>query len=293
MVMIVDAHHHFIDPERFHYPLLDDDTFAVLRAPYARDEFLADIGELDVVGSVHIQAEVDHATDPVLETAWLQSISDASGPRRLPSVAVGYADLRRPDLEDTLARHCRYTALRGIRQEAWFDPNSERSDIPRDNLLEDERWRAGYRALARFGLSFDMLIWHWQIADAARFAATVPEVPVILEHTGMPPTGEGAALETWRSGMRALAAVDHAAVKISGLGQVDPRWSTGTLQSLILETIDIFGVDRCMFASNAPVENLTTPYGTVWSAFDAFTSSFSEAERDKLFHGNAKRIYRI
>lgn len=292
MVTIIDTHHHFIDPERFHYPLLDDDTFAVLRQLYAQNEFLADIGDLDVVGSVHVQAEVDHATDPVLETAWLQSLADA-GEQRVPSAAVGYADLRRPDVEDTLERHCQYPVLKGIRQEAWFDPKSERSDIPRDNLLEDERWRDGYRALGRFGLSFDMLVWGWQITEVARFVATVPDVPVVLEHMGMPPAEDAAALEIWRSGMRDLAAVDHAAVKISGLGQVDPLWSTGTLRDLVLETIDIFGVERCIFGGNYPVEKLVTPYPAVWAAFDTFTSGFSETERDKLFHGNARRIYRI
>lgn len=292
MVTIIDTHHHFIDPERFHYPLLDDDTFAVLRQLYAQNEFLADIGDLDVVGSVHVQAEVDHATDPVLETAWLQSLADA-GEQRVPSAAVGYADLRRPDVEDTLESHCQYPVLKGIRQEAWFDPKSERSDIPRDNLLEDERWRDGYRALGRFGLSFDMLVWGWQITEVARFVATVPDVPIILEHMGMPPADDAAALQIWRSGMRDLAAVDHAAVKISGLGQVDPLWSTGTLRDLVLETIDIFGVERCIFGGNDPVEKLVTPYPAVWAAFDTFTSGFSETERDKLFHGNARRIYRI
>jgi len=41
------------------------------------------------------------------------------------------------------------------------------------------------------------------------------------------------------------------------------------------------------------VEKLVTPYPAVWAAFDTFTSGFSETERDKLFHGNARRIYRI
>lgn len=293
MVMIIDAHHHFFNMERFNYPLLDDEAFAVLRAPYVLTEFLADVGELEVVGSVHVQAEVDHAMDPVLETAWVQSVADASERRGLPSAAVGYADLRRFDLEATLERHSRHTVMRGIRQEAWFDPASTRGDIPRVNLLEDARWRAGYRSLARFGLSFDLLVWPRQLQEAARFVATVPEVPVILEHLGMPAPGDDAALDVWRSGMRALAAVDHATVKISGLGLIDPHWTSGTLWPLVLETIDVFGVDRCMFASNFPVEKLTTPYRAVWAAFEAFGARFSEAERRKLFHDNAKRVYRL
>lgn len=293
MVAIIDAHQHFFDVERFRYPLLEDDAFQALRAQYTLPEFLADIGTVDVVGSVHVQAEVDHATDPVRETAWLQTVADASGPRRVPSAIVGYADLRRSDLEDTLSRHCAHAAMRGIRQEAWYDPAVRRRDFPAADLLEDPRWRAGYRTLARFGLSFDLLVLPWQLPGAARFAAEVPDVPVILEHIGMAPVGNADAMDTWRAGLRTFARLEHAAVKISALGQIDPHWTPATIRPLVLEVIEIFGVNRCLFGSNFPVEKLTATYADVWSAFEDIAAPFSEAERNALFNGNARRVYRI
>ncbi|MEZ5785150.1 MAG: amidohydrolase family protein [Xanthobacteraceae bacterium] len=290
MVAIIDAHQHFFDFGRFRYPWLDSDAFAALRRPYLLPDLLADMKSVDVVGTVYVQAEVEHETDPVLETAWVQSIADSSGSRGLPSAIIGYADFRQTNLEDTLIRHCQHSLFRGIRQSLRYDPHSERADIPRVNLLKDPRWQDGYRALARFGLSFEMLTFAQGLGDAARFVASVPDVPVVLEHLG------GVSLEdldTWRAGMADFAAVAHAFLKISALGEVSPHWTTATMRPIVLEAIDIFGVDRCMFGSNYPVEKLVTPYDRFWSALDDITESFSEDERNKLFHGNAERFYRI
>ena len=56
--------------------------------------------------------------------------------------------------------------------------------------------------------------------------------------------------------MRDLAAQPNVWVKISELGMVDWRWTEELIRPFVLETIDIFGVDRCTFASNSPVDKL-------------------------------------
>ena len=61
----------------------------------------------------------------------------------------------------------------------------------------------------------------------------------------------------------------------------------------MLDTIEAFGTDRCMFASNFPVDRLTGTYASIWRAFDRITSDFSPEERANLFHDNAVRIYRL
>jgi|APTNR8051073442_1049403.scaffolds.fasta_scaffold05029_4 predicted TIM-barrel fold metal-dependent hydrolase len=293
MVAIIDTHQHFFDFERFRYPWLDDDAFAALRVPYLLPDLLADVGNVDVVGTVYVQALVDLDADPVLETAWVQSVADGGGPRRLPSAIVGYADLRQARLEDTLARHCQHSLFRGIRQLTRYEPKSEQADLSRVNLLTDSDWQAGYRTLARFGLSFDMVTFPWQLPDAARLVGSVPDVPVVLEHLGLPRFGDTEAMAIWRTGLRAFAAVDHAHLKISALGELAPLWTTATMRPIVLEAIDTFGVDRCMFGSNYPVEKLSTPYETYWSALGDITASLSGDERNKLFNGNAERFYRI
>ena len=64
---MIDTHVHHWDLDRFRYPWLDDPDFDALRASYLPDDYRADIGSVPVQGWVHVQAEMDHGTDPVKE----------------------------------------------------------------------------------------------------------------------------------------------------------------------------------------------------------------------------------
>jgi predicted TIM-barrel fold metal-dependent hydrolase len=61
----------------------------------------------------------------------------------------------------------------------------------------------------------------------------------------------------------------------------------------VLDTIEIFGVERCMFASNFPVDKLHADYDAIWQAFDQITADLTPGERRQLFHDNAERFYRL
>ena len=93
--------------------------------------------------------------------------------------------------------------------------------------------------------------------------------------------------------MRTLASCSNIAVKISGLGMTDPQWTTDRIRPFVLETIDVFGVERCMFASNFPVDSLFSDYDTLYEAYRTITADFSAREQAMLFHDNAARFYRL
>jgi predicted TIM-barrel fold metal-dependent hydrolase len=57
--------------------------------------------------------------------------------------------------------------------------------------------------------------------------------------------------------------------------------------------IEKFGVGRCMFESNFPVEKRVNSYVTVWNAFKRMTQNYSVEERSALFHDTGARIYRL
>ncbi len=298
-MQIIDPHHHLWDLENNSYPWLVEPVdhfvgdYSPIRRSYLVQDFLSDASGHDLVKSVHVQAEFDHNDDPVKETAWLQSVSDDPSSRGFPHGCVAFADLASPGVEDVLARHCEYPIMRGIRQMLNFAAEPHLRFAPRGDLLNDERWRSGYRLLAKYGLSFDMQVWPWQLRDGAQLALDIPEVPVILNHTGMPIHQDPLGMKVWREGMNALAEAPNTSVKISALGMMDRNWTADSIRPLVLETIDIFGVDRCMFASNFPVDSLMSDYGTLWNAFDEITAGFSEGERRRLFHDNAQRYYRL
>ena len=73
----------------------------------------------------------------------------------------------------------------------------------------------------------------------------------------------------------------------------DFYWSVDSIRTFILDGVEIFGVDRCMFASNFPVDSVMSDYDTLFDAFKLVVEDFSESEKRKLFYDNAARTYRI
>jgi len=110
---------------------------------------------------------------------------------------------------------------------------------------------------------------------------------------GMPADRDEENVDGWRKAIVRLAGCPNAVAKISGLAMVDWNWTVESIRPFVLHLIEAFGVGRCMFGSNFPVDSARSSYGAVWRAFDEITSDFSVDERVKMFHRNAKKYYRI
>ncbi|MCY7318618.1 MAG: amidohydrolase family protein, partial [Ramlibacter sp.] len=108
-----------------------------------------------------------------------------------------------------------------------------------------------------------------------------------------PSDRSAAGLEAWRKAMATLAQCPNVAVKISGIGLAGKRWTIEANRPVVLDTISIFGTDRCMFASNFPVDGMCASFETIFNGFAQIVEGFSPPEQSALFHDNAKRIYRI
>ena len=293
---IIDPHHHLWDLSRLNYPWLgaaDKTTFfgdySALAKSYLAVDYLANSDQQKLTASVHIQAEAD-PSDPVAETRWLSEVAEQSG--TVPSAIVAYADFTRPDIAAILEAHCHFDRVRGIRQILNYHPDSGLSYTD-ENLLDNESWHSNFSLLKKFELSFDMQIYYQQMAQAAQLADTHPAIQIILNHTGMPVERDASGIEGWRQGMARLAQCPNVAVKISGLGMCDPRWSIGSIRPFVLDTIDRFGVERCMFASNFPVDRLFSSYEHLYDAYRTIISPFSSAQQHRLLHDNAAGFYRI
>ena len=57
--------------------------------------------------------------------------------------------------------------------------------------------------------------------------------------------------------------------------------------------IEQFGVDRCMFESNFPVNKASYSYTVMWNAFKHISEDFSPENKAALFHDTAVRVYRL
>jgi len=93
--------------------------------------------------------------------------------------------------------------------------------------------------------------------------------------------------------LKRAASAPQVSIKISGIGLPGRPWSLEDNRQIILDTIEIFGVDRCLFASNFPVDGLCGSFETIYDGFKEATRDLPRSDRLKLFHDNAIRVYRL
>jgi predicted TIM-barrel fold metal-dependent hydrolase len=200
--------------------------------------------------------------------------------------------LEAPDADLRLAAQAAFPQVRGIRQILNWHPDPSRTYTPAD-LSRDPRWQAGFGLLARHGLSFDLQCYPGQMPGMATLIGAHRDVPVIINHCGMPVLSDSDGLDEWRRGLRALASMPHVSIKLSGFGFIRRDWTTETVLPLVREVIDLFSTDRCMLASDTPTDKLFAPLTATRDLFEALLEDFSDAERRALCGRNANRIYRL
>lgn len=297
---IVDAHHHLWDLAALRYPWLHDDPphafflgdYAPLKRNYLPADYRRDAANHNVVATVHVEAECDR-NDQVGETRWLTAVNAEHG---MPNAIVGHAWFDRPNTEDVLAAHTEFPLMRGIRSKpvTGATPQDMRPGAP--GTMQDDNWLSGFALLEKYDLSWDLRVPTWHLLEAADVARAFPNTRIVLNHTGFPWDRSHAGLDMWREGMQALAACANVHCKLSCLCLPDGPWElegpTGN-RAILLETIAIFGVDRCMFASNFPVDGLRIGYDAMFTAFKDVVADMPRSDQEKLFAGNAARFYRI
>ncbi len=291
---IVDAHQHFWDPRVNYYPWLCDEPpipfrygdYRAIRRPYLPADYFADARPHPVVKTVYVETEWD-PRDPVGEMRYVETLRRDTG---FPTVAVAQARLDREEAAEVLERQAAFPFVRSIRHK----PRANRS--PAEGTpggMTDASWRAGFALLARNRLRFDLQTPWWHLAEAAQLARDFPSQPIILNHTGLPADRSAEGVAAWRNAMATLARCPNVAVKISGLGVPGRPWTVEANRGIVLIAIDLFGVDRCMFASNFPVDRLCGTFDAIFSGFRTIVRDLSADDQRKLFHDNAIRIYGI
>jgi predicted TIM-barrel fold metal-dependent hydrolase len=312
---IVDTHHHLWDRADHRYFL---------------DELLADVRTgHNVVATVFVECHAMYRAHgpaelrPVGETEFVTGIAAMSnsglyGPTRVAAGIVGFADLTLGDrVEPVLEAHVRAGGgrFRGVRHSAAWDAdpvigNSRTATGP--HLLARADFRAGLARLTALGLSLDAWVFHPQLPDLVDLARACPSATIIAGHCGGP-LGYGVyagkkddVFATWKAHIAELARCPNVTVKLGGMmmrlaacdyGALPAPPSSAELADHwrpYLETcIERFGARRCTFESNFPVEKMGIGWAALWNAFKRVAAGASPEEKEALFSGTARRVYRL
>jgi predicted TIM-barrel fold metal-dependent hydrolase len=293
MLSLIDTHHHFLDPKAHYYPWLNDAGappqrycyHSALKRPYLPADYARDTAGVNLLGSVHVEADWD-PRDAVGEMRFIATLREQCG---LPSVAVGQAWLHQADAAGTLERLAAFDFVRGVRQK----PRANPAPGGPAGGMTDAAWLQGYARLVPLGLHYELQTPFWHLHEAARVAADFPSTQIVINHAGMPSDRSEEGLRAWQTALAGIAAQPNVAIKISGIGEAGYRWRFDANRRVVRDVIELFGVDRCMFGSNYPLDSLCTSYQGIFEAFASYVDDFSEQERAQLFVENARRIYRI
>jgi predicted TIM-barrel fold metal-dependent hydrolase len=279
---IVDAHIHLWDPDNAEwYPYLagqrelDMGDISGMCRLYDQPTYFSESANWNVVKFVHVAAaSAPHSAE---ETAQLEELAQRTGH---PDAIIGgiVPDDPIADTERLLDEQMASPRFRGIR------PMGGGFGAPPPEVL---------RALAARDLVFELMAHPDDLEASAAELADFGDLTIVVEHAGWPRSDERDEFALWKRGITALAALgENVHCKVSGLAMPLHSMSATALRPWIEHCLASFGVDRCMFASNFPVDAMHGTFDELYSGFSEVTADLDAESRDKLFAANAERLYR-
>jgi predicted TIM-barrel fold metal-dependent hydrolase len=296
-VTLIDAHHHLWDLTANHYPSLagpPDPHFFMgsndaIRRDYLPEDYLLDSSDHNVLTTVHCEAEMDRANQ-VGETRWLTEINARYG---FPGAIVAHAWFHTENAGEILAAQAGFPLVRGIRSKPVTARSPDTMTPGAPGTMQDDRWLRGFALLEKYGLSWDLRVPFWHLAEAAEVARQFPRTPIVLNHTGFPWDRSEDGLAAWRYGMEAVAREPNVHVKVSEFGLKDRAWDYQSNRRVVEDAIAIFGIERCIFATNFPVASLRIDYDGLVRSLSRMLAGHSQPDRDRFFWRNAASFYRL
>lgn len=281
-VPIVDTHVHLWDPREIRMSWLDGN--AVLDNRYMIDEFMTHSTgvAIDSIVYVEVGSEANYAFIEAqriqrLATTWptLAGIVAAAPVEFGPVARTYYQSL--VDLGPQ---------IKGVRR--LFQGESDVNFAARPEVI------AGVRALADYGLSFDICIYHPQLPAVIELVRQAPEVQFVLDHIAKPDIKSGTR-DPWRRHIRELASLPNVVCKISGMTtEADHvNWQHADLVPYADHVIEVFGDERIIFGGDWPVSLMSTTYVAWVETVDRLIGQLSDAAQQRFWRDTAKRIYRL
>ena len=273
----IDAHLHLWDLTVSEYGWLGP-QFGPLYASWSAEQAEPELRRAGMDGAVLVQAE-DSRTD----TQFMLDVADAHDwvLGVVGWVQLDSTDAARRDL-DTWTRHPKFAGIRHLL-----------NDDPRDGFLELPEVRASLAVVAERGLPFDVHdAWPRHLDGAARVAADVPELTVVVDHLAKPPRGQD-DFGAWRESMTRFAARPNTIGKLSALRRPDAPFTVDALREVFGIALDLFGADRLMYGGDWPMTVPAGGYQPTWEVMSELIGELSVPEQQAILGGTAARVYNI
>ena len=290
--------------------------------PYLLSDYSMDCDRYNVEGIVHVEAgwKGKGRLGPVGETRWLVGVNSISSPKILASIVNANLE-QGSNVESILKAHLNASNLvRGVRETLTWQANKRiLNGGNRSNLINDTEWRKGFEVLSKFDLSFEATIYDNQIDDLSKLARTYSKTNIMLSHLGTPISAAGEfggfgktksdrdeIIKSWEDKILKLAENKNVFVKLSGLAMPicgfgwhnnkqtpSAEQVANSFSPFINHAIKAFGVDRCLFGSNYPIDKVSLPLTTLINAFELILTEMTDDNRQKIFYQNALKFYKI
>jgi L-fuconolactonase len=279
---IVDAHVHIFDPASIRFDWMAG--VPKLNRSHVPDDYKRLTKGVTIEAFVFV--EVDASPGEELgEAAWVTQ--QAAHEPRLRGMVASLPLSKGTAVEADIKTLAAMPLARGVRQliQGHVD---EPGWCIRDDFM------AAVQLLPKYSLSFDLCIYHPQMADVIELCRRCPDVQFVLDHIGKPGIKAG-LMEPWKRELAKLAKLPNVSCKISGVvTEADhATWHEAELIPYIEHAISCFGFNRVMFGGDWPVSELATTYQRWVALVDHVAAKASLAEKRKLFRDNAIEFYRL
>jgi predicted TIM-barrel fold metal-dependent hydrolase len=305
-------------------PLLESlGTTQYALSPYLPEHYQADHSAFSVESVVHVEANWHHhkGFGVVEETQWIKQLDLSAQGFKLGAI-VAAADPRHRKFKEILKAHQQESPLfRGIRKmAAWHEDEGIYRWCDQPHLYQDKKFLKGFEQLAKMELSFDAWGYSTQIAEITSLVKQFPETRIVVDHLATPAglfgaigkrTGKTAAQRAaifaqWQQDIAVLAEQKNVDAKISGLMMPvlghrfyqQQRTATITevielLTPMLEHAIQVFGINRIMFASNFPMDKSNVALNDLIQAYIQMLSPYGDQAMYAIFRKNAAQFYQL
>lgn len=275
MAKRLDSHQHFwnYDPQRYSWI---DDSMADIRRNFFPEDLDPVLQENNMDGCIAVQADQSEE-----ETEFLLRL--ASEHDFIKGV-VGWIDLSADDVEEKLELYSNNVLLKGFRHTV-YDKEGE--------FMLQPKFLNGISILKKFGLTYDILVFDYQLPGAVELVKKFPDQKFVLDHMGKPPIYSEGPSPAWKENIQKLSQNKNVYCKLSGLvtETQDFQWKHEDIIPYLEYTVSCFGIERVMFGSDWPVCLPAASYKEVLGIVQSFFGNPKDIE--KVLGGNAAEFYQI